>query len=61
MSQVLVVTRHLPNNRPVPFYICRIHDNIESVKLIAENYVKEFKEEFVEFKDAEFYYDILDL
>jgi hypothetical protein len=61
-----VVTRHLPNARPVPSVVLLPpkeyeEDSLESYFTSEANkHITEFKKQFVEFNSAEFYIDIVE-
>jgi len=66
MAKVAVVIRHLKNNRPA--VLCVIQEpsydiiSLESYfKDTAKGLILEFKQKFVEFQDADFYVDIVDV
>jgi len=67
MAKVAVVIRHLKPMRPVTLCVIteikdpEIIDMDHYLTSKAEEKIKEFKKAFVEFNDAEFYIDIVDL
>jgi hypothetical protein len=66
MSKVCVITRQFPGARPVPFIVITepLHsvDDLENYyQEAAKLHINDFKKEFVEFNEAAFFVDILDL
>jgi hypothetical protein len=66
MAKVAVVIRHLKNNRPA--VLCVIQEPSYDVISLetyfeyrAKDAITEFKQKFVEFKDADFYVDVIDV
>ncbi len=64
--KICIIIRQLENNRPVTHTVIRepIHevDNLESYfTQVAKDKIEDFKNQFVEFKKAVFYTDIVEI
>ena len=54
---IATVIRHLPNYRPVTLCVIR-GDTARELEDYAEKEIEEFKNQFIEFRRAEFYIDV---
>ena len=70
MTRVIVVTRQLNLSgnvtRPVPFKVIEStgsfeHEIEKDLDILADRAILRFKDKFPEFKDADFYKDIIDI
>ena len=66
MAKVAVIIRQLKDNRPVAMTIIKQPDRLDydfEFYAIEESkpIINEFKEKFIEFMDADFYVDIVDM